>query len=156
MYANLNSYVIFFCDVICPSFLKVAYQKNLQLAYVDKLLTDIQLEFRDKYREQLENGSTAMCDFDTHFQRLLKEAETEQKNKKTVMRSFDESKKAKKIRENRGELPTTPVKKSSKKTKDKNNGNDDDKENIPGINLILIFLDSGITYQINYCHNNFL
>lgn len=27
-----------------------AYQKILQLSYVDKFLDDIQLEFRDKYR----------------------------------------------------------------------------------------------------------
>lgn len=31
----------------------VAYQKILQLAYIDKFLDDIQLEFRDKYKNVL-------------------------------------------------------------------------------------------------------
>lgn len=33
----------------------VAYQKILQLSYVDKLLDDIQLEFRDKFKNDLQN-----------------------------------------------------------------------------------------------------
>lgn len=32
-----------------------AYQKILQLSYVDKFLDDIQLEFRDKYRYAMKN-----------------------------------------------------------------------------------------------------
>lgn len=31
----------------------VAYQKILQLAYIDKFLDDVQLEFRDKYKNEL-------------------------------------------------------------------------------------------------------
>lgn len=34
----------------------VAYQKILQLSYVDKLLNDIHLEFRDKYKTDLQEG----------------------------------------------------------------------------------------------------
>lgn len=34
----------------------VAFQKVLQLAYVDKFLNDIHLEFRDKYKDDLQNG----------------------------------------------------------------------------------------------------
>ncbi len=53
------------------------------------------------------------------------------------MRSFEETKKAKKIRENKGEL-AVPVKKgqkSAKKNKEKNNENEDNKENIPGMSV---------------------
>lgn len=32
----------------------VAYQKILQLSYVDKFLNDIHLEFRDKYKTDLQ------------------------------------------------------------------------------------------------------
>lgn len=111
-------------------FFKVAYQKNLQLAYVDKLLTDMQKEFRDKYKDELETGSLQSCNFDENFNRLLKEVEAEHKNKKTIMRTFEETKKAKRIRENKGEL-AVPVKKSGKKDKSKTIGTDDNKENIP-------------------------
>lgn len=34
----------------------VAYQKILQLSYVDKFLDDVHLEFRDKYKEDLQNA----------------------------------------------------------------------------------------------------
>jgi signal recognition particle receptor subunit alpha len=34
----------------------VAYQKILQLSYVDKFLNDIHLEFRDKYKTNLQEG----------------------------------------------------------------------------------------------------
>lgn len=34
----------------------VAYQKILQLSYVDKFLNDIHLEFRDKYKTVLQEG----------------------------------------------------------------------------------------------------
>lgn len=34
----------------------VAFQKILQLSYVDKFLNDIHLEFRDKYKEDLRHG----------------------------------------------------------------------------------------------------
>lgn len=32
------------------------YQKILQLSYVDKFLSDIQREFRDRFRDQLKEG----------------------------------------------------------------------------------------------------
>lgn len=34
----------------------VAYQKILQLSYVDKFLDDVHLQFRDKYKDDLQNG----------------------------------------------------------------------------------------------------
>ncbi|XP_065056617.1 signal recognition particle receptor subunit alpha-like [Rhopilema esculentum] len=107
----------------------VGYQRNLQLAYVDKVLTDIQKEFRDKYKNQLEAGSLATCHFDSDFHRLLRDAEMEHKNKKNVMRSFDETKKAQRIRENKGEL-AIPIKKGTKKQKLKAADLDDNKENV--------------------------
>ena len=96
------------------------------------MLTDIQIEFRDKYKDELEAGLLQNCNFDENFNRLLKDAETIQKNKKTVMRSFQETKKAQRIRENKGEL-TVPVKKTSKKGRGKVDEADENKENIPGL-----------------------
>ena len=124
-------------EMLFCNLLQVAYQKNLQLGYVDKLLTDIQIEFRDKYKDELEAGSLQGCDFDESFHRLLKDAETQQKNKKTVMRSFGETKKAQRIRENKGEL-AVPVKKANKKGKGKSSENDENKENVPGIFILLL------------------
>lgn len=40
----------------CSLDIKVAYQKILQLSYVDKFLDDVHLEFRDKYKKEMENG----------------------------------------------------------------------------------------------------
>ena len=95
-------------------------------------MTDIQLEFRDKYKDELEAGSLQCCNFDGNFHRLLKDAENQQKNKKTVMRSFEETKKAQRIRENKGEL-AVPVKKATKKGKLKTSVIDENKENVPGM-----------------------
>ena len=79
----------------------------------------------------LEVGSVQACDFEDHFNQLVKEAENEHKSKKTVMKSFEETKKAQRIRENKGDL-SAPVKKGGKKGKTKNNENEENKENIPG------------------------
>ncbi|RMZ97551.1 signal recognition particle receptor subunit alpha [Brachionus plicatilis] len=40
----------------------VAYQNILKLTYVDKFLTEIQLRFRDKYKQAIQN-----CQFGTNF-----------------------------------------------------------------------------------------
>ncbi|GIY72756.1 signal recognition particle receptor subunit alpha [Caerostris extrusa] len=52
----------------------VAYQKILQLSYVDKFLDDVHLEFRDKYRKHL-NASDffASYDFSHEFQKNFEE-----------------------------------------------------------------------------------
>ncbi|GIY54243.1 signal recognition particle receptor subunit alpha homolog [Caerostris darwini] len=78
----------------------VAYQKILQLSYVDKFLDDVHLEFRDKYRKHL-NASDffSSYDFSHEFQKILRRCEdygrkiAEQPRK---MRTFDESLKSKK------------------------------------------------------------
>ena len=43
-------------------FAQVAYQNILQLSYVDKLLTDIQREFRERYNTSLLNLKNAGSD----------------------------------------------------------------------------------------------
>lgn len=56
----------------------VAFQKILQLAYVDKFLSDIHLEFRDKYKNELAshaNRSFEKYDFLSEFNHILEEAE---------------------------------------------------------------------------------
>lgn len=56
----------------------MAYQKILQLAYVDKFLSDVHLEFRDKYKNELvsrANRSFQQYDFLHEFQRILEKAE---------------------------------------------------------------------------------
>ncbi|XP_049874961.1 signal recognition particle receptor subunit alpha [Pectinophora gossypiella] len=81
----------------------VAYQRILQLAYVDKLLSDVQREFRDKYKNELAAGDSAggaaNLDFTATFHRLLKECEHWAKTQAKIpkqMRSFEDSLKSKK------------------------------------------------------------
>ena len=78
---------------------QVAFQKTLQLSYIDKLLNDIQLEFRDKYKDELEAGVMRNYEFNEDFTRLLREAEMRSKEESRVptkMRTFEESKKSQK------------------------------------------------------------
>ena len=56
---------------VCVS--KVAYQKTLQLSYVDKFLSDIQMEFRNKYKDDLQKQNLYQnFDFGEMFHRRLK------------------------------------------------------------------------------------
>lgn len=78
----------------------VAYQKILQLSYVDKFLNDIHLEFRDRFKNELENSSWfANFEFQQTYKLVLERAErwswTQAKIPKQ-MRTFDESQKSKK------------------------------------------------------------
>ncbi|XP_015594091.1 signal recognition particle receptor subunit alpha homolog isoform X2 [Cephus cinctus] len=78
----------------------VAYQKILQLSYVDKFLNDVHLEFRDRYKNQLQNSQWFLdFDFKKNYDRILDAAEqwgrTQAKLPKQ-MRTFDESFKSKK------------------------------------------------------------
>ena len=66
---------------------------------MDKLLNDIQLEFRDKYKDDLEAGVMRNYEFNEDFNRLLKEAELRSKLESQApakMRTFGESKKSQK------------------------------------------------------------
>lgn len=59
---------------------QVGYQKILQLSYIDKFLTDIQMEFRNKYKDVLQNKANALVcgfDFDETFNKMLKAREEE-------------------------------------------------------------------------------
>ncbi|EFA02325.1 signal recognition particle receptor subunit alpha homolog [Tribolium castaneum] len=78
----------------------VAYQKILQLSYVDKFLNDVHLEFRDKYKNDLADGRYFQeFDFVDRFNATLQAAEqwgkTQAKAPK-AMRTFEQSNKSKK------------------------------------------------------------
>ena len=56
---------------------QVAYQKILMLSYVDKFLNDIQMEFRNKYKDDLKRGHISRSfDFLDTFNCILRDAET--------------------------------------------------------------------------------
>lgn len=77
----------------------VAYQKILQLSYIDKLLSEIQLAFRNKYKDELEKGEMRNFEFQEHFNAILKQLETSNKKESQApkkMRTFEESKKSQK------------------------------------------------------------
>ena len=52
----------------------VAYQNILKLTYIDKFLTEIQLRFRDKYKQSIESGEfdRDFNDFRPDFEKILK------------------------------------------------------------------------------------
>lgn len=78
----------------------VAYQRILQLSYVDKFLNDVHLEFRDKYKNELQSGPHVIdFDFKSCFDRLLRECELWAKSQAKIpkqMRTFEDSQKSKK------------------------------------------------------------
>lgn len=78
----------------------VAYQRILQLSYVDKFLSDIHLEFRDAFKNQLQLQQYGeQFDFSDTFNNILKEAEEwgrKQAAAPKAMKSFEESQKSKK------------------------------------------------------------
>jgi len=78
----------------------VAYQKILQLSYVDKFLNDIHLEFRDRFKNELENSSWfTNFEFQQVYRSVLERAEQWSRTQAKIpkqMRTFDESQKSKK------------------------------------------------------------
>lgn len=81
----------------------VGFQKILTLTYVDKFLDEVQLHFRDRYKNELEQkGALKLLnnnfDFEDDFNRLLKDAEESSKGKGRIrgMRTFEESDKSQK------------------------------------------------------------
>ncbi|KAG7479918.1 hypothetical protein JOB18_038864 [Solea senegalensis] len=80
----------------------VGFQKILTLTYVDKFIDDIQLHFRDRYKNELEQkGALKLLnnnfEFEDEFKMLLREAEKSSKARSHVtMRPFEESDKSKK------------------------------------------------------------
>ncbi|KPI90932.1 Signal recognition particle receptor subunit alpha [Papilio xuthus] len=78
----------------------VAYQRILQLSYVDKFLNDVHLEFRDKYKNELQTGRyNSDYEFKMCFDKVLKECENWAKSQAKIpkqMRTFEDSQKSKK------------------------------------------------------------
>ncbi|KAM9853297.1 signal recognition particle receptor subunit alpha [Aulostomus maculatus] len=80
----------------------VGFQKILTLTYVDKFIDDVQLHFRDRYKNELEHkGALKLLsnnfEFEDEFQMLLREAEESCKARSPApMRSFKESEKSQK------------------------------------------------------------
>lgn len=126
----------------------VAYQKILQLSYVDKFLNDIHLEFRDKYKNELSDGKFYQnFNFLDTYNATLRDAEKWsqlQAKQPKQMRTFEESLKSKKtvasMIERKGEDKNA---KNVKKTKEVN-GVDE------GMLLISIELKNQILIIIEY------
>ncbi|XP_051725473.1 signal recognition particle receptor subunit alpha [Ctenopharyngodon idella] len=80
----------------------VGFQKILTLTYVDKFIDDVQLHFRDRYKNELEQRGPlkfllSNFEFGEDFHNLLREAEDSSKAKAPVsMRTFDMSQKSQK------------------------------------------------------------
>uniref|UniRef100_A0A7N8WVN9 SRP receptor subunit alpha n=1 Tax=Mastacembelus armatus TaxID=205130 RepID=A0A7N8WVN9_9TELE len=80
----------------------VGFQKILTLTYVDKFIDDVQLHFRDRYKNELEQKGAlkllnSSFEFDNDFKKLLREAEEGSKTQRpSYMRTFDESVKSQK------------------------------------------------------------
>ncbi|KAG7278499.1 hypothetical protein CRUP_004108 [Coryphaenoides rupestris] len=80
----------------------VGFQKILTLTYVDKLINDVQLHFRDRYKNELDKrGALKLLnsnfEFENDFTMLLREAEDSSKARGPVsMRTFNESVKSQK------------------------------------------------------------
>nr|XP_020504711.1 signal recognition particle receptor subunit alpha isoform X1 [Labrus bergylta] len=80
----------------------VGFQKILTLTYVDKFIDDVQLHFRDRYKNELEQkGALKLLsnnfEFEDDFKMLLREAEESSRARSPVpMRSFKDSEKSQK------------------------------------------------------------
>lgn len=78
----------------------VAYQKILQLSYVDKFLNDIHLEFRDRFKNELKNSKWFYnYEFQSEYEHVLAVAEQWAQTQAKIpkqMRTFDKSQKSKK------------------------------------------------------------
>jgi len=102
----------------------VGYQNILQLSYIDKFLSDIQLQFRDRYKNRLIlNDFYGEFDFNETFTNILMENEHSSRVQKREMKPFETSNKAKKIMMQRGTLELSNTsKKDDKKSKSKDDG----------------------------------
>ncbi|XP_045929386.1 signal recognition particle receptor subunit alpha [Micropterus dolomieu] len=80
----------------------VGFQKILTLTYVDKFIDDVQLHFRDRYKNELEQkGAMKLLnnnfEFEDDFKKLLRETEESSKARSpTLMRTFKQSEKSQK------------------------------------------------------------
>ncbi|CAG0899705.1 unnamed protein product [Darwinula stevensoni] len=107
----------------------IAYQRILQLSYVDKFLDDIQLRFRDKYDEILRRQEYLQAfSFQREFDNVLKDVEeTDRLESKAPkqMRSYTESQKAKRlmplVEDRSKKTPAQEPKKEEPKKSENNN-----------------------------------
>uniref|UniRef100_A0A646QGR7 SigRec-a n=1 Tax=Hemiscolopendra marginata TaxID=943146 RepID=A0A646QGR7_9MYRI len=105
----------------------VAYQKILQLSYIDKFLNDIHLQFRDKYKDDLQQGRIFQAfDFSNCFNQILRSSEEGSRREASApkkMRTFEESLKSKKtvasMIENRKEVKAEKPKEKKNAQKNK-------------------------------------
>lgn len=101
----------------------VGYQKILTLTYVDKLIDDVHKEFRDKYRNQIQqNGALGLLngsfDFQDDFDFLLRAAEDSSRARApAAMKTFEQSEKSKKTVKSMIEKPGEKPKEKNKKNK---------------------------------------
>ncbi|KAM4011983.1 signal recognition particle receptor subunit alpha [Anomaloglossus baeobatrachus] len=101
----------------------VGYQKILTLTYVDKLIDDVHKEFRDKYRNQIQqNGALGLLsgsfDFQDDFDFLLRAAEESSRARApAAMKTFKQSEKSKKTVKSMIEKPGEKAKENHKKSK---------------------------------------
>ncbi|TNN74986.1 Signal recognition particle receptor subunit alpha [Liparis tanakae] len=106
----------------------VGFQKILTLTYVDKFIDDVQLHFRDRYKNELEQKGAlklinSSFEFGDDFKILLRDAEDSSKARSpAAMRSFKESEKSQKtvksmIETKGGEKVKEPVGKKNKNNK---------------------------------------
>ncbi|XP_033209961.1 signal recognition particle receptor subunit alpha homolog isoform X2 [Belonocnema kinseyi] len=108
----------------------VAYQKILQLSYVDKFLNDIHLEFRDRFKNELQSSQWfSDYTFKKSYDNILVAAENWGKAQAKLpkqMRTFDESFKSKKTVASMIERKDDKDNKKQGKKKKGTNGTDDD------------------------------
>ncbi|XP_077467303.1 signal recognition particle receptor subunit alpha [Stigmatopora argus] len=104
----------------------VGFQKILTLTYVDKLLDDIQLHFRDRYKNDLDRKGVMKFlnhsfEFEDDFKLLLCEAEQSSKARSPApMRSFKESEKSQKTVKSMIEIKGADKEKEQSAKKSKN------------------------------------
>uniref|UniRef100_A0A671V8A8 SRP receptor subunit alpha n=1 Tax=Sparus aurata TaxID=8175 RepID=A0A671V8A8_SPAAU len=137
----------------------VGFQKILTLTYVDKFIDDVQLHFRDRYKNELEQKGALKhlnfnYEFEDDFTMLLREAEDSSKARGPAsMRTFKQSEKSQKtvksmIEVKGGDKAKEPVGKKNKNTKKE--GECSKKVlSVPQLKLYLIHFDVLI---LIFCH----
>uniref|UniRef100_A0A8C5MXL1 SRP receptor subunit alpha n=1 Tax=Leptobrachium leishanense TaxID=445787 RepID=A0A8C5MXL1_9ANUR len=100
---------------------RVGYQNILMLTYVDKLIDDVHREFRDKYRNQIQQRGilgllSGSFDFHDDFELLLRAAEDASRVRPPgAMKTFAESQKSQKTVKSMIEKPADRAKENNKK-----------------------------------------
>lgn len=118
----------------------VAYQKILQLSYVDKFLNDVHLEFRDRFKNELQNSQWfSDYEFKKSYESILHSAENWGKTQAKIpkqMRTFDESLKSKKTVASMIERKDDKENKKQGKKKKGTNATDDDSMVAPEVSHV--------------------